>query len=238
MASNKLLYQRSIKINDKISILIPTVGEVVDNEDEYYGVVTALTAMPIDFMVQLDDIGIDFSTINEWELFLLLFRGIKDVDTSLVFDNMKLSSFEVAENTQTNELVIIDRDADIVIDRALFNQIAAALRKVNHIEPNMKQPANEEARAFMLQRARTKARRARGRRRDSELENLIIALVNTEEFKYNFETIRDISIYQFNESVRQVIKKVDYNNRMHGVYAGTVDVKRLSQDDLNWLVRK
>ena len=73
---------------------------------------------------------------------------------------------------------------------------------------------------------------------DSQLEELIVALVNTEQYHYGFEGTRELSIYQFNESVRQVIKKIDYDNKMHGIYAGTVSAKDLSQDDLNWLTHK
>lgn len=90
----------------------------------------------------------------------------------------------------------------------------------------------------MLQRAREKMRRRSKRVNDSQLEELIVAMVNTEQFHYGFEGTRELSIYQFNESVRQVIKKIDYDNRMHGVYAGTVNAKELSQDDLNWLTHK
>lgn len=63
-------------------------------------------------------------------------------------------------------------------------------------------------------------------------------MVNTQQFKYTFEGVRDLTIYQFNESVKQVIKKVDYENKMFGVYTGNLDVKKLSQDDLNWLTNK
>ena len=77
MATRNLLYKKSYAINDFISIMIPTVGEILDCEDEYYGLVAMLTAMPIDMMVQLDDAGIDFTSINEYELFLLLFRTLQ-----------------------------------------------------------------------------------------------------------------------------------------------------------------
>ena len=238
MASINLLYQSKYAINDKISILIPTVGEVVDHEDEYYGIVSALTAMPIDFMCQLDDVGIDFTEINEWDLFLILFRGIQSADIGLIFEGFTLNDFELAENTQNGELVVVNREKDIVIDRAIMQMIAMTLRKINHLEQNLKQPANKEARDYMLERARVKIKRNRARSRDSELESLIIAMVNTEQYKYNFEQTRSLSIYQFNESVRQIIKKVEYDNRMYGVYAGTIDAKHLSQDDLNWLIHK
>ena len=81
-------------------------------------------------------------------------------------------------------------------------------------------------------------RRNRNRKQESQLEPLIIAMVNAEQYKYDFEGTRELSIYQFNESVRQIIKKVDYDNRMYGIYAGTINAKELSQDDLNWLTHK
>ena len=90
----------------------------------------------------------------------------------------------------------------------------------------------------MLEKARKKMKRRQNRAEDSQLESLIIAMVNTEQFKYDFEGTLELSIYQFNESVRQIIKKVDYDNRMYGIYAGTVSAKDLSPDDLNWLTHK
>ena len=64
MPTRHLLYQKDYPINDYIRVMIQTVGEVLENEDNYYSRVSMLTAMPIDMMVQLDDIGIDFTTIN------------------------------------------------------------------------------------------------------------------------------------------------------------------------------
>ena len=194
--------------------------------------------MPIDMMVQLDDIGVDFTTINEWELFLLLFGSIKERDTSLIFGDLSLSQFQPAINVQNNTVMLIDKSTGAKIDRAIHGQIANILRKIHHLERNNRKPANGDAKEYMIRRAREKMRRQSKRVTDSQLEGLIVALVNTEQFHYGFEGTRELSIYQFNESVRQVIKKIDYDNRMHGVYAGTVSAKDLSQDDLNWLTHK
>lgn len=238
MPTRHLLYQREYPINDSIRIIIPTVGEIIDDEDDYYGLVSALTAMPIDMLVQLEDAGIDFTKINEYDLFLLLFPVIKSQDTSLIFGGIDLSRFEIAVNEQNGNIVLLDEERNIKIDRVIHSQIAGVLRKIHHLERNNRKPANEEAKQFMLERARAKQRRRKNRQEDSQLEPLIIAMVNAEQYKYDFEGTRELSIYQFNESVRQVIKKVGYNNRMYGVYAGTVNAKDLSQDDLNWLIHK
>lgn len=238
MATRNLLYKRSYAINDSINIVIPTVGEVIDCEDDYYNIVSVLTAMPIDMMVQLDDAGIDFTTINEYELFLCMFAGLKTKDTSLIFGKLDLSKFEIAVDKKNGNMVLRDEENKITIDRAIHGKIAGTLRMIHHLEKNRRKPANPEAKEFMLERARSRMRRLKNRTEDSRLESLIIAMVNAEQYKYDFEGTRELSIYQFNESVRQVIKKVDYNNRMYGVYTGTVNAKELSQDDLNWLTHK
>lgn len=238
MPTLNLLYQKRYVINDFISIVIPTVGEVIDNQDAYYNLVSVLTAMPIDLMVQLEDAGIDFTSINEYELFLLMFAGFKSQDTSLIFGDLDLSKFKIAVNEQNGNVVLLDEEHDIKIDRAIHGQIAGVLRKIHHLEKNRRKPANDEAKQFMLKRARDKMKRHKNRKEDSQLESLIVAMVNTEQYKYDFEGTRELSIYQFNESVRQVIKKVDYDNRMYGVYTGTINAKELSQDDLNWLTHK
>ena len=238
MATLNLLYKQEYAINEHIKIQIPTVGEVLDNEDDYYTMVTMLTAMPVDMMVQLDDIGVDFTAINEYELFLILFNALKDKDTSLIFGELDLKPFRSAINPQNNTIVLRNKETGVVIDRGIQGQIASVLRKIHNLKRNNRKPANQEAREYMLQRAREKMRRRSKRVNDSQLEELIVAMVNTEQFHYGFEGTRELSIYQFNESVRQVIKKIDYDNRMHGVYAGTVNAKELSQDDLNWLTHK
>lgn len=210
----------------------------MSDEEGYYALVQILTAMPIDLMCQLDDYGIDFTTIDDYELFLLLFPGICSQNTNMIFGDLDLKQFKLATNEKNGTTVLYNSKDDIVIDRAIHDKIADILRTIHHLEKDTRKPGNKEAQKYMIDRAKKKLKRERDKVRASQLEPLIISMVNTEQYKYNFATTRDLSIYQFNESVRQIINKVDYDNRMHGVYAGTVSIKDLSQDDLNWIVHK
>lgn len=236
--SKGYLYAHSYPVNESISIVIPTVGQIIENEAAYYGLITAVTATPSDFMVQLDDIGVDFSQITSFELFLMLFKEIKKMDTSLVFGDLDLSKFETAINQQNGNVVLIDQENKIVIDRAIHDQICRVIRKINHLEKNDRKPANEEAKKYMIERARVKQRRAARRPYKSQLEDLIISMVNTEQYKYGYKGTLDLTIYQFNASVYQIVKKINYDNTMIGCYAGTINAKELSQDQLNWLTSK
>lgn len=197
-----------------------------------------LTSDPIDMMVPLDEAGIDFTTINDYDLFLLLFTALKEQDTSMIFGDLDLSGFTTAVNEKSEMVVLYDERRDIVIDRGIQNRIATCLREIHGIERNFKTPANEEARRYMIERARIKARRHKRKETESQLEPLIVAMVNTEQFHYGYTEVRDLSIYQFNRSVRQIINKEEYEHRMHGVYSGTISIKDLNPEDLDWVSGK
>lgn len=237
--STSLLYATQYPINDKISIRIPTVDEILKDEDAYYSLLTPIVGTPYDFMVQLDDMGKDFSQITEFELFLMLFPTLQQMNnTQMIFGNLDLSKFVLAENEQNKTIVLYDPENDIVIDRAIHDKMCRVLRKINHLEKNNKHPGNEEGKKFMLQRMRIKQKNAARRKKSSQLEDLIIAMVNTEQYKYDYQGTLGLTIYQFNSSVYQIVRKINYDNTMIGCYAGTVNMKDLSQDDLNWITQK
>ena len=159
MSTINLLYQREYRINDKISVVIPTVGEILENEDEYYNIVSMITSMPIDFQVQLDDIGIDYTKIDAWGMFLLFFNVIRSSDTKLVFGDLDLDKLQIMENKENGEIVLADYDSDIVIDRVIHDRIATILRKIHHLTKNNRRPGNDEAKRYMLERERIKLKR-------------------------------------------------------------------------------
>ena len=233
-----ILYKKQYPINEHIKLEIPTVGDILEQEDIYYSLVSMITATAYDMMVQLDDIGIDFAEITDYELFLIIFNALKMQDTSLIFGSLDFRKFSAMVNPQNNMVVLRNAETNAVIDRAIHDQICQALRKIHHLKRNNRKPANGASKKYMLQRTREKMKRKKNRTEDSRLEELIVALVNTEQFHYGFEETRNLTIYQFNESVEQIINKIDFDNKMHGIYAGTISAKDMSQNDLNWLNHK
>lgn len=231
-----LLYAREHRINDFITINIPTVGEVLDNEDTYNEIICTIIGTPYDMMVQLDDAGIDFTKINDFELFCLMFSNLQELDTSLVFKNLDLKGFRTAISEQNGNVVLWDEATGATIDLAIHHQIAAFVRNMLKMKRETKRPGNEEARKYMIERARVKQKRMKRKRQEtSQMEEFILALVNTEEFKYNFETVRDITIYQFYASLHQVTHKIRFDNSMTGYYAGAIKFEDLPKEDRSWI---
>lgn len=238
MSVGALLYANSYDINEHISIHIPTVGEIMDSGDLYDSIICTIVATPYDLMVQLDDIGIDFSKITDFDLFCLLFNQLQSVDTSMVFGDLDLKGFKPAMNKENDMIVLLNEETGVVIDKLIHATIADFLRKILCIKKNDKRPGNEDARLYMIEKERRKQKRAKRKKQSerSQLENLIIALVNTAEFPYNYQTVRDISIYQFYTSLHQISHKVNYDNTMVGVFAGTVKLDDLPKEDRTWIM--
>lgn len=232
------LYDVEYKINDFVTLKIPTIGEIFESKEDYYDNVSLFVATPYDMMVQLDDVGIDFSKIDSWSLFCLLFDEIKNRDLSLIFKTPNLNDFVFAQNNDDNSVVLLNPKTGDVIDKKIHSQIAAFLRNLLMLKKNDKKPANEEAKRYLLERARKKLKRHKNNYNDSQehqLENYIIALVNTAEFSYTYKSVLELTIKQFYISLYQIIKKVRFDNIMIGCYAGTVNIKELSQDELSWI---
>ena len=234
-----LLNATSVEIVPNLFLRIPTVGEILEDEDKYYGIVSSLTASPFQYMVQLDDMGIDYTQITDYQLFMMLFPMYAQSDLSLIFGDLDTSDFNVYINQDDDSQVIYSPSNNIVIDELVYNDLSDMIRKINLFEKVKSKPGNESARKYLLEKERKKQRRNANKPRFPYLEKMVIALVNTSEFPYNYETCMDLSIYKFNQSLQQIQRKIAFDNTMVGVYAGTVDTSKMTDKDaLSWIPNK
>lgn len=229
----------SVNILPNLSIRIPTVGEILEDEQHYYNLVSSLTATSFQYMVQLDDMGIDFTTINDYQLFMMLFPMYAKSDLSILFGELNISDFSIYMNQNDNSPVIYSPSNNIVIDEFIYNDLTNTIRKINLIDKVKSKPGNESARKYLLEKERKKQKRNAKKPYEPYLEKLVIALVNTSEFPYDYDACMDLSIYRFNQSFKQIQHKIAFDNTMIGVYAGTVDASKLTNKDaLSWIPNK
>lgn len=233
-----LLKVNEYKVNDKISVHVPTVDEIFDFGDQkYYSTVQTLVATPFDLMVELDDIGIDYESITDYQLFVLMMESIaiNEDDTTIFFGNLNLKNFQEAVNPKNGEKVLWDKNNDIVIDQMIALEICNAIRKIHFWEAPVGRAGNAEAKRYLIERKRKTKQRLAKKPYKSFLKSMIISLVNTEEFPYNYETVMGLSVYKLNASWRQIQKKKHWDQTMNGVYFGTVDKDKIDWEKISWL---
>ena len=108
---------------------------------------------------------------------------------------------------------------DLQIDEHTYLTMAQWIRKINILKRVSKQPGNDKAKEYLIEKNRRKQKRLARKKWESELEKLVVALVNQGDFKYNYEEIMDLSIYKFYQSFKQIQTNINFENTMRGVYA-------------------
>lgn len=236
MKHKSFLNLSSVEIAPGLSVRIPSVREILEDEDAYYNIVSALTATPFQYMVQLDDMGIDYTGVTEYDLFKSLFLSRSASDLSILFGELDLSDFDSYTDSRSHTPVLYSPKNNIVIDQSVYRDLADVIRKMNLFEKTDHKPGNESARKYLLEKERKKQKRNAGKKPEPYLEKMVVALVNTSEFPYDYDTCMDLSIYRFQQSLKQIQHKIHFDNTMIGVYAGTVDPSRPgNKDGLSWI---
>ena len=238
MDSKSLLLQTQVDLAPGIAIRIPTVGEILQNERLYYQTTYSLTATPFQNMVQLDDLGIDFTTISEWQLFIQTFLAYAHSGDLLdyVFADLQTQGFGIYQDPQTAALYLSNPDTGVQIHESTYLQIVELIRKINLYEHITARPANETARQYLIEKERKRLKRLAKKPPEPYLEQMVIALVNTAEFPYDYESCMHLSIYAFNQSFKQIQHKINYDNTMIGIYAGTLNARDMKDKSaLSWI---
>ena len=223
----KLFRGHDFKLNKHITIHHPTIDEICDyGEQEYWSLVSGFCATPSDCKVMLlDECGIDYEKISDFELWCIMIQGFDVNKTSILFGDLDFKLFQPMENKQNGELCLHDETNNITIDNTIYTLIVDYIRKLHGFEKNTDKPGNEHTKMYLIDKERSKLRLEKNKKWESSLVPLVSALTNCEQFKYNHDTVWGLPIYVFMDAVRRIQTNINYKLVMGGVYSGTVDMK-------------
>lgn len=237
----KLYRGQDYPINGSITIHQPSLGEICDyGEKEYYSMVSTLCSVGADMKWQLDDIGIDYTTVEDFDLFCtFLTKGMTQDRTRILFgDILDFSQMENWYNKKLQENVLIqqfDSNNYIQIDRYVYNSVMGVIRKIHRLKRNNELPGNEATKQVLIEDAREEYELSKNQPRKPFLLPLISAMVNSEGFKHDELTVFDMKIYPFMDSVARISKIKNADLLMASGYSGFgVDLKKIDKDILNW----
>lgn len=221
-------------VNEKIIVRQPTLSEICDyGEKNYYGLINCFCSTPYDNMViLLDRFGIDYEKIDSFDMFRITRYALLDIDTSILIKGI---SFKNLEDCKKDEKIILyDRENDVGIDREIFNQISNYLRTIHFYKNNEKKFANETTKQYVLNMERRRLKRKNPESKEGMAE-FISASVNSEGFKYDFDNVWNLKIYQFLNSIYRLQKIKNSSQLIQGMYSGNIDSKNINEKDINWI---
>jgi hypothetical protein len=237
----KLYRGEDFKVNDHLTIHIPTLGEICDyGEAAYFSMVYTFTSTPADLMWQLDDLGIDYTKITDWELFYsILYPQFHPSRSHILFGDFDFSSLQQFVNTESKEISLeglTTNQEQVTIDYYTYLVLTEFLRKIHGIKKNEKKPANETTRQILIEDAREETLRNKNREYHSSLRNLISSMINSSGFKSDHNTVWDMKINVFLDSVARIQKIQNSQLLLQSGYSGFgIDLKKVSSKQLDWL---
>ncbi len=221
-------------INSKITVRQPTLDEVCEyGEREYLGLVHTLCATPSDRKVDIwDSLHVYWDTVDEYELFISLFRALKGIDISIVLPGIVVDDFVPMIHTQTKQIVLRNSDG-VVIDRAIHSILTDYLRSVHKLTKNVDFGCNDYTKDIMIEDDRDEREMLGRKEYRSNLLPLISTMTNDEGFKYRYDDIWGLPIGVFMDAVVRVSHRRNYDQLMTGIYTGNIDVKKINKKELN-----
>lgn len=263
MTKFNLLNQKQYKFNDLITVNIPLVGDVwgkdrdIAIERGYLQTASLFIQTPTDLMLELKEIGIYWTDVTEYEVFTMFLLSLlseiqqgKDRDKiiqrwELVFPTLDCSDIWAKSNDDNKNVIFVNSKDQVIFNKAIYEQLSDLLCCILHAEKNReyRKVPEKETRDYILDRAKKKREREKTRlqnkqdsKSSSALDGVILFLVNNCNFKYNFETVKNITLYDLYASYKQINKNAEIDNIMSGYYFGTVDLKKIGDSKLQRII--
>lgn len=225
-------------IKQGIVIRQPTLDEICRyGEKEYFTLIQLLTCVPADFKWQLDEAGVDYTVISDFELFhTYLFTQIAAADTAILFGGLDFSLFQAAVRNDTGDVILYDIEHDVTIDEYTYLLIVAIIRKIHGLSRNNELPGNETTKRILIEDAKEEYMRSKDREFHSQLVNHISAMINCPGFKYSFDTVWNLKIYAFLDSMKRIMKIKNSELLLQSGYSGFgINLKEIDNKQLDWL---
>lgn len=241
----KLYRGDNYRLPNGVEIKCPTLGEICDyGESEYLSMISVFTATNIDRCAQLEDMGIDYTEITNFQMFTIfamMLSNYKDkenskLDTSPLFGDLDFSSFISVKCD--NELCMVDKNG-IKFNSDIFEEMTAYIRKMHGMpQPQYTQVKDGFAKKQLIIDARNDAKYQERLRAFKGARSVylpyISALVNHPNFKYGWDKVWDMKVYAFFDSLKRISIIDNANHLYQGLYSGCIEYSKIKKE-LDWL---
>lgn len=222
------------KVNQYITIFQPKMGQIVEyGEREYYSMVQTLTAIPSEMKANLWDMGLDWTQLTDFQLFLMLSQSLPQEKTQILLGDINLQQMKPVENLQNGEIVLRDAETGIVIDELAYKKISAYICKMHNLTKKVEKAANEFTKKFMIDEDRQKSEYHRKQPYKSFLMPLVSSLKTRQG--YTLDYVRNMGVVEFFDEINRLQIIVNTDALLGGSYSGFCDTSKIPKKNFNWM---
>lgn len=219
-------------INDTIRIRQPTILEISDyGEQRYFSIIRTLTSTPADRKVEIwDAMHTYWDQVDEFELFVSMLGTFRKMDMSIILPDIDFNSFHTMVNPNTKDFVLVNSDG-IKIDRSIYTVLTNGLRSIHQLKKNTETGYDDITRDCMIEDDRYDYESLANK----QFRSIILPFVSYLAVRQGFSEVWKVPVGAFFYELKSEQKVKNYDNVMHGIYSGSVDIKKINKDELSWL---
>ena len=238
----KMYFGEDYWVTDKIVIHQPTLQDIIDyGEAEFWSVTSMLCANPTSMRLELWRKGIDWNTISDFDLFIMLSGGLPLDSTKILFGDLDFTKFkEVKTGEEEKPVLVYMPDPTIQVDEEIYTRMVEYLRVMFDIHPKVEKAKGKATKEALIWEDEMNIKNALKKQEKNKWHNstlfpLISAAVNHPGFKYKKNELREIGFVEFMDSVKRLQVYESVTSLMTGMYMGMVDLKGMDlKKELNW----
>ena len=220
-------------VNDYITITIPKIGEVVKyGERQYYSMVQTITAIPSEMKASLWDVGIDWTQITDFQLFMMLAPTLPKDKTYILFGDLDFQAMKPFENKFNETIVLRNPDTGAVIDELAYGKITSYLCSAHNLTKKVEKAANEFTKKFMIDEDRQKLQYNAKQPYKSFLRPLISAVKCRQG--YTLDYVKNMGLFEFFDDLNRLQIIVNSDALLQGSYSGMVDTSKIPKKNFDW----
>lgn len=234
----QLYVGKPFRINDKLIIKQPTVGDLINlGEKEVYSVVHIFTANTTSYRLILWDMGIDWCKITDFELFQMLCQSLPQEQTAFLFGDVNFQALRQYKKTigEEESIVLYDPEQDLEIDEATYQKLAWYVRNMFNIFPKNEFAKGRATKEAIIDEDRMNFDRHKNEEYASTLLPLISSCLNHPGFKYTKSELMNVGIVEFMDSVQRLQIYESSTALMKGMYSGFIDGSKIKPKDYDFM---
>lgn len=182
---------------------------------------------------QLWDSGIDWESIKDFDLFILLSKSLPQDKTKLLLGDVDLSKMKLYPHPENeDEVILADKENGFIIDEYIYLKMAEYIRQMHGLKKNVEHAKNKRTKRALLEYDR----QLRESRSDSEYKSFLFPLVTSLKVKmgYTLDYIGQMHIVEFMYDINRlnVIRNADA--LLGATYSGFCDTSKIDKKQMDW----
>ena len=221
------------KVNDYITITLPKIGDIVRyGEREYYSVVQAITAIPSDMKSQLWDMGLDWTKITDFQLFMMIAPTLPRSKTQIIFGDIDFQAMRQFQHKENDMVFLMHPETGAIIDELAYGKITSYLCASHGLTKKVEKAANEYTKKFMIEEDRKKIQYNSTKPYKSFLRQIISAVKC--RMGYSLDYIKNMGLYELTEDLARLNIIVQSDALLKGSYSGMIDTSKIPKQNFDW----